>query len=136
MQQYKGKDWWGRNWKWFVPVGCLGSLIVFAGFLAMIFFFVFGLMKSSDPYKEALAMAKAHPIVQETLGTPIEAGLFTMGNISTSGPSGEADLSIPISGPYGGGTLFVTAEKAAGKWTYSALILELEDPVKRIDLLE
>jgi hypothetical protein len=62
--------------------------------------------------------------------------MFTMGSISTSGPSGEANLAIPISGPNGEGTLFVEAEKTAGKWTYSTLVLELEDSNQRIDLLE
>jgi len=51
MNQPQGRNWWDRNWKWFVPVGCLGSLILFLGFIAAIMLLVFGMMKSSDAYK-------------------------------------------------------------------------------------
>jgi len=27
----KPTTWWQRNWKWFVPVGCLGLLAIFTG---------------------------------------------------------------------------------------------------------
>jgi hypothetical protein len=51
MNQPQGRNWWDRNWKWFVPVGCLGSLILFLGFIAAIMLLVFGMMKSSGAYK-------------------------------------------------------------------------------------
>jgi hypothetical protein len=95
MHQQPGKTWWGRNWKWFLPVGCLGALVLFAGFIASIMFVTFGVMKSSDAYKDAVAKARAHPAVQESIGTPIEEGLVVTGNIHVSGSSGNADLSIP-----------------------------------------
>ncbi len=136
MNQQQDKNWWSRNWKWFVPVGCLGSLILFAGFIALMICLVFGIMKSSDAYKDALAKAKAHPSVQKTIGTPIEEGMFVTGSINLSGPSGQADLSIPISGPDGKATIYVVAAKSAGQWTFSTLIVEIKDTKQRIDLLE
>lgn len=136
MNQPQKQNWWNRNWKWFVPVGCLGTLIVIAGFFVGVCLLVFGLAKSSYAYKDALAKAKSHPAVQETLGTPIEEGLFVTGSINTSGPSGRADLAIPISGPRGKGTIYVVASKSAGQWTYSTLVVEIKDTRQRIDLLE
>ena len=136
MNQQQGKNWWGRNWKWFVPVGCLGSLVLFAGFAVLIISIVFGVMKSSDVYKDAVAKAKAHPFVQESIGTPIKEGMFITGNINTSGPSGEANLSIPISGPNGEGTIYVVAEKSAGQWKFSTLVVQIKESNQRIDLLE
>jgi hypothetical protein len=132
----KPTTWWQKNWKWFVPVGCLGLLALFTGFVALIVTIVFGMMKSSDVYKDALAMARAEPAVEMALGTPIEEGLFVVGNINISGSSGQADLAIPISGPHDKGTIYAVAEKSAGQWTFSALVVEIKTTGDRIDLME
>jgi TonB family protein len=60
------------------------------------------------------------------LGTPIEAGWFVTGSIATSGSGSHADLSIPISGPKGSGTLHVVALKSpfsaeSGDWKITVL---------------
>ena len=128
--------WWQRNWKWFVPVGCLGLLAIFTGFVVLIVTIVFGMMKSSDVYKGALAQAKADPAVEMALGTPIEEGLFVMGNINISGSSGEADLAIPISGPDDEATIYLVAEKSASRWIFSTLVVEIKTTGDRIDLME
>ena len=96
---------------------------------------VFGVMKSSDVYEEALARAKASPAVSEALGAPIEAGWFTSGHISVNGPSGDAELSIPIAGPQGKGTTYLEARKSAGQWSFSRLEVEIAETKERIDLL-
>ncbi len=132
-------NWWNRNWKWFVPIGCLtGCLtiivlaVIFAGTIALI---VFGAIKSTDVYKEALARAKANPDVIAALGSPIKEGLFVSGNTNVNGASGEANISIPISGPKGKGTIYVVAKKSLGRWEYSELVVEIEKTKERIDLL-
>jgi hypothetical protein len=137
MEPQTPKGWWGRNWKWFVPVGCLGSLVLFAAFIAGILFLVFGIMKSSDVYEEALALAEADPAVVEALGDPIDDGLFVSGNINLSGPSGDANLAIPLSGPRASGTLYAKAVRNEGEWEFTELVLVLDDPSgERIDLLK
>ena len=136
IQQQQERSWWSRNWKWFVPVasvGAIGSLVLL---VVLILSFVFGLMKSSGAYKDAVAKAKADSAVVEALGSPIEEGMLVSGSINTSGSSGDADLSIPISGPEGEATIFVTASKSAGQWTFSVLIVEIKGTEERIDLLE
>lgn len=107
-----------------------------AGLIAFVLTIVFGVMKSSDVYKEALARAEASPAVAEALGTPIKAGYFTSGNINVNGPSGNADLSIPISGPKGKGTIYVEAGKSADRWSFSLLEVEIAGTQERIDLLQ
>jgi Cytochrome oxidase complex assembly protein 1 len=129
-------NWWGRNWKWFVPTGCLGILLLVAGFIFVIVTIVFGAMKSSDAYKAALARAKADPRVVTTLGSPITDGFFVSGKTNVSGTSGQADMTIPISGPKGKGTVYFVASKFAGKWTFSKLMVEVADTGQRIDLIE
>jgi len=79
--KHPGKEnWRTRNWKWFVPLGCLGAVILVVAFAVVIIFTVFGFMKSSDVYKEAVANAKANTSVVEVLGLPIEEGLFLSRN--------------------------------------------------------
>jgi hypothetical protein len=136
MHQPQDTNWWRRNWKWCVPVGCLVAVVLFAGFIASIMYFVFAMMKSSDAYIDAVARARAHSSVQESIGMPIEEGLFIAGNINVSGPSGNASLSIPLSGPKGEGTIFVEAQKSAGRWTFSTLVVEIKETGQRIDIIE
>lgn len=132
----RSTHWWGRNWKWFVPTGCLGMLLLVAAFVFVIVSIVFGAMKSSDAYKDALAKAKADPRVVKALGSPIKDGFFAGGNINVSGTSGQADMNIPISGPKGKGTIYFVATKFAGKWTFSKLNVEIRNTGERIDLDE
>ncbi len=134
QRQTPSATWWQRNWKWFVPV-CFGGVVLVVGFIVGILALVFGLMKSSDAYKDALAMAQENQYVQEALGSPIEAGLLVMGNINVNGSSGHADLAIPVSGPYGEGTIYVVASKSAGRWTLLNLVMEIAATNERIDLL-
>jgi Cytochrome oxidase complex assembly protein 1 len=129
-------NWWKRNWKWFVPLGCFTVallLLIFAGSIIVI---VFSAMKSTDVYKEALARAKADSSVIEALGSPIKDGLLVSGNTNVNGASGETNLAIPISGPKGKGTIYVSANKSLGQWIYSGLVVEVGETHKRINLLQ
>ena len=65
----KPATWWQRNWKWFVPVGCLGLLAIFTGFVVLIVAVVFGMIKSSDVYQGTLARARADQAVETALGS-------------------------------------------------------------------
>ncbi len=134
--QKKPRGWMNRNWKWFIPLLVVASGTVMVTFFALIFVFVFSLMKSSDAYQDAVARTRADPAVQAALGMPIEEGLFITGNISTSGTSGEADLAIPISGPKGKATIYLVATKSAGAWNFSSLVVEIRDTGERLDLLK
>ena len=136
MGQVAEPSWWNRNWKWLVPVGCLSIIAVFAAFITLILWFAFGVMKSSDVYSQALDKTRNNPAVVSALGTPIEAGFFTSGSVNVSGPSGAAELAIPISGPRGKGTIYLVARKSAGEWSYSQLLVQVEQTGQRIDLLD
>ena len=113
------------------------ALCVFliAGGAAGIAAIAFGSIKSSDVYQSALAEAMADPEILNTLGEPIKAGLIPSGSISIENATGEASLSIPISGPKGKGTLYVEATKSAGTWTYTALEVAVDGQPGRINLL-
>jgi hypothetical protein len=104
-------------------------------FVLGIVLIVFGALKSSDAYKTAVARAKANPQVISALGEPIEEGMFLSGKTNVEGSSGEADLTIPISGPKGKAKIFAIATKRAGRWNYSTLEVEIAGAEDRIDLL-
>lgn len=125
-------NWWQRNWKWFVPTGCVTLLVLFAAFIAVIFGIVMAAMKSSGAYQGAVAQAKADPRVVRALGEPIEEGFFVAGSTNTAGSSGRSDLQIPLSGPKGKGTLYAVATKSEGVWVYSKLTVRVAgqpDPI-------
>ena len=129
-------NWWTRNWKWFVPLGCFTVALLFLAFVGSILVIVFSAMKSTDVYKEALMRAKADPAVIEALGSPIKDGFLVSGNTNVNGASGESNLAIPISGPKGKGTIYVSATKSLGRWIYSGLVVEVSGTHERIDLLQ
>jgi Cytochrome oxidase complex assembly protein 1 len=129
-------NWWMRNWKWFVPLGCFSLVVLFVGLVTSVVLIAFSAVKSTDVYKDAVARAKSHPAVIGALGSPITEGVLVSGNTNVNGASGEANLSIPISGPKGNGTVYVAAKKSLGRWNYSGLVLEINKTHQRIDLLE
>ena len=104
-------------------------------FVALILFVIFGALRSTDVYKNALAEAKSDPAVVQALGSPITEGWFMSGSTHVQGTSGDADIGIPISGPKGKATIYAVAKKSAGRWSYTTLEVEVHGQPERIDLL-
>ena len=136
MNSTTEKNWLGRNWKWAAPTGCLVLVLVVGAFVATIFFFVFSMMKTNETYQHALQSARGDAEVVAALGQPIEEGWFVSGSFEETGASGQASFAIPVSGPKGGGTVYVEAKKAAGQWNYEVMVVEVEGSGDRIDLLD
>jgi hypothetical protein len=109
-------------------------LLACGGLIAAIVMVVFGALRSSEVYTEALARAKANEQVRAQLGEPIQPGFMVNGNIQINNQSGSANLSIPISGPKKSATIYVVATKAAGKWEYTTLEVAPEGSAERINL--
>jgi TonB family protein len=122
-QQPQQKGCLGRNWKWMLPVGCLGLLLGVAALIGGIVFVAMSAIKSSEVYKGALGVVQTHPAATERLGQPITDGWFVSGNIKFDGTGGNADFAIPVSGPKGSGTLHVRAVNPDGAWMYERLDL-------------
>ena len=121
VQQQKGCL--GRNWKWMLPVGCLGLIIGGVALVGGIVFFAMSAMKSSDVYQGALRAAQAHPTAIEQLGEPIKDGWLVSGSVKYDASGGNANLAIPVSGPKKSGTLHVRAVSPGGDWMYERLDL-------------
>jgi hypothetical protein len=106
--------------KW-LAIGCVVAVFLGAAGAGGIVFFVFGLIRSSDVYKEALQRARSNPQVIAALGQPIDPGWWVAGSINIENNSGHADITFPIKGPNGGATVEATATKKGDQWTYSRL---------------
>ncbi len=135
MVEQQQRSWWSRNWKWVLPVGCLTPVLVCGGCVAVILTAAFGTIKSSTPYQDSLAAVRNSPQAQAALGVPIEPGFLVTGEIEATGASGHADIGYSVSGPQGSGTVYAVADKSAGEWTFSTLVLELKETGERLDLL-
>ncbi len=135
LQGRPAKSWWGRNWKWMVPLWVVTPMLLFGGLITLVVLLVFGLVQSTLAYQEALAAARSDVEVTAALGTPIEAGRFVTGNVEVNPGSGYADLVIPISGPKGEGTLYVEAQKARGQWYFTTLEVTVAGTNDSYDLL-
>ena len=138
MDQPPRGNWWSRNWKWALPVGCLLPLVIcgggFALFFSVIYGAVTGAIRNSDAYQQGMAQARANPEVVAALGEPIESGFWISGSIDVSGPSGNVDVSIPISGPKGSGTLYIVGTRSGGRWQYSTMDVEIPGRAARVDV--
>jgi hypothetical protein len=111
-------------------------VLLLAAAPVMLFMLISGQVKSSEVYVEALSAARSDADLTEDIGKPIEDGLFPGGSFQISGPSGYAEISIPISGPRGSATVYGVAEKSIGEWSFTDLIVEVEGSGHRINLLD
>jgi hypothetical protein len=118
-----------------VPCGCGIALLIVGVIIGGVLFLAFGALKDSAPYQESVEQAVRHPEVIEALGNPVEPGWQLSGNLNVSGPSGEAEFSVPLKGPQGKGTLYVEATRRAGEWTVHLAEVEVQGRDQRIDLL-
>lgn len=126
------RSWFGRNWKWLLLV----VFLTFALLVMAVFLLIMGAMRSSDVAKEAVARAQGSRALVQRLGTPINEGWVISGSINVAaGGTGDADLAVPVTGPQGKATLYVTARKSGGTWNYSQMQAAIEGTGERIDLL-
>jgi hypothetical protein len=129
------KSWFSRNWKWLVPTVVLGLILLVAVAVGALLTFVFGLLKSSEPYQHAVALATSNQEVVRELGAPVAPAWYLSGSESESGSSGDAELAIPLKGSLHRGTVYVRAKRTEGVWRYDKLEVLVEGREVRIELL-
>lgn len=125
------RSWLARNWGWLVAA----AFVLILSFVAAILLFVFGLIKNSDAAKLAIKTAESSPVLAEQIGSPMKVGWIATGSIEVSTDTGSAELSIPVSGPKGSGTLDVEAHKRAGQWHLELLQFGKASSDERLNLL-
>lgn len=112
-----------KSTRW-LKVIVIASILGVLACVALAFFGIMSLIKSSEAYQLAVKTAMNHPTVQEILGTPISEGLIASGSVSDSGSSGSASLNIPLSGSTQSGTLYAQVDKENNIWKLIELYLE------------
>jgi hypothetical protein len=117
--------------------GCLAGILGFgiiAAFVVGILFVIFSSFTSSPVYIEALKAARADSRVVESLGEPIQPGMFVTGSLEEQGISGDANLTIPIPGSRKSGTLYASARKGNGVWQFYTLAVQVDGQDQLIPL--
>ena len=120
-------------WKW-GALGCLAVIVIGAIGIGVLVVFIFGAIKSSEIYKGALNRAQNDPRVIAALGSPITSGFFVSGNVNVNNSTGNADVTFPIHGPKGKGSVHAVATRDSGGWHYSELTAK-PDGGSTIDLM-
>jgi len=131
----QSKSWLNRNWKWFIPSGCLTLLVLAALFIGGIFYEVTSVLKDSEAYKESMIAVENNKLVVEKLGSPVETDGMVSGTVTSHNEVPTCDVQVPLKGPKGKGTLFIVGEKR-GTWKYSEMSVYIKNTDEKIDLLE
>ena len=129
------RSWIERHPLWKIPLGFATLMLLIGGFAVGTGTIVVASYRHSDVYKQAMARAIENPAVQEQIGKPIEAAWFISGSLHINGSSGNADFSIPISGPRANGSVRVIAFKRGGVWRFTYLQVNVAGQRSCIDLL-
>jgi hypothetical protein len=122
----KKQPFFSTKGRWVIGISFVAVTLFFFGVLAFV--------GNSEVCQLAVKQAQSNSAVVEQLGSPIKQGLFVSGSIETTGPSGHADVSIPVSGSKAKGTLYAVGSKSAGEWTFETLRLAVGS--NRVDLLD
>jgi Cytochrome oxidase complex assembly protein 1 len=118
-QAPKTKGWWGRNWVWVLPVGCLLPMLLCCGGVGVVMLALSSKVTTSEVYKQAVAQVTTNAIVQQHVGQPVTAGFGALGAIADA--DGDADFTFPVTGPKGAAFIHVVATRQGGKWTIQKL---------------
>ena len=127
--------WFRRNRAWFIPTLVVAIVLLGVLFVAGIVGLVFGLLKSSEPYRHSVQVATHDSRVQAKLGTPVKPGWMVSGSVNLNNSSGDANLAIPVTGSVHKGTVYVVAKKSEGQWSYQTLELGVDGESERINLM-
>lgn len=119
-----------QRYFWPLAIGLVAVLLLVSG---GVFYVVEHGFTESRPYRESLARLRESPSAVARLGSPIEPGRFVTGATDSAGVAQKLELSIPVHGPKGGGTLRVSGEEREGTWSYAEMTLSVGE--ERLDLL-
>jgi hypothetical protein len=130
------ESWWGRNWGWVVGCGCLAPILVVGGCIGLVYFSSLGWIKSTEVFGEALERVRAHPVVVEELGEPIEtSAVGVRSSFNFTGSGGEAEAEMSIKGSRKSGRMHFAAEKRGDDWVLVELEVSVEGRDEPIDVL-
>jgi len=120
VQQPKSRK---KMWVIIILSVLLFLFLLIAGCCTLLYVGVKKAMKSSDVYIMSVQRAQASPCAISKLGQPITAQGMPQGSVNENNGSGTADLTIPVNGPQGSGSLHALATRDNSVWTLTSLTL-------------
>ena len=108
----------------------IGAIMVFCIIMIVL---VNGIFKNSEVYKMTLEILNNNTQAQTVLNKEIKSSGFISGNISTSGSSGNANLSFSVTGSTGKVKIYVIGIKEIDGWKIVKLYIQDKELIKIID---
>ena len=134
---FKGDEWAWRNdtWRdvqhfrsvqrtWAIVAAAVygGGVLMFGGIIAILFV----VLSNLEPYDTIKHEAANNPVVSEHVGSPVEVGWFTTGSVSQRNSTGEADVTVSVSGPLATGNLRIVSVRRNSVWIVRKMLLTLD----------
>ncbi|MFP4144296.1 MAG: cytochrome c oxidase assembly factor Coa1 family protein [Phycisphaeraceae bacterium] len=114
------QGWWGRNWRWFVPLIVVLVFVLVCGCCAGIFYVVYQQLRV--PYDKAVVMLENSPEAAEVLGEPIQVGSLDYSQLEST-PAGDVVVVFPVQGARTAGIARAEAVQVNGTWEIAYLEL-------------
>jgi hypothetical protein len=111
-------------------ISIIGAVIAF---IIIMILFIDGIFKNSEIYKMTLETLNTDAQAQMILNKEITSSGFISGNISTSGSSGNANLTFFVKGSTGKVEVYVTGVKEFDEWKIMKLYIRDKELIKIID---
>lgn len=131
------KNWWQRNWKWFVPlttlvlvcIGVLGSSRIGEDTAHMAKAYTDVLL-----YENAFKLAKENKEVKELLGQlkPMDKMAILEGSVKYSNEGNSVVTKVRVKGSEGKGMLDIFANKKGADWQYEKINIRVREPKQTI----
>jgi len=124
--------------KWIlIGCGCLTVISILVSLCIVLFAGgiiggVMGAIKNSEAYKMSLEILEKSPHVREEIGNIKSYGWFPSGSVNVSGSTGDAKLSISVTGEKGQGILETELTKNGGKWSFTKAVFYPKNNNKEI----
>ena len=137
----KNKTWWQKNWKWFVPISSVFSIVTAAIFLSGFGETLGNYTKAysdSELYENALIIVRENNRVKETLGDIESINNMTIlnGYVEYSDNNNSINTTIKVSGEHGKAMLDISAYLINGKWRYKDLKIRIKKPQEKKETIE
>ena len=123
------RGWFGRNWKWFVPLSIVLVLVLGGGTGFYLIFRHQIDLRFSTAYADTMSAVQKSKKVTDVLGEPITAVRWLPGGDLSDG---RATLSFAVQGPHGTAEVKSAASCRDGKWGLATLVVIPQDgpPIK------
>ena len=118
------RRWFGRNWKWFVPLSLVLVLVLGGGTGFYLTFRTQIELRFSTAYADTLSAVQKAKKVTDVLGEPITAVRWLPGGDLSDG---RANVSFDVQGPKGTAEVKSAASCLDGKWGLATLVVTVHD---------